>query len=218
MGLSVDAWWKEIWSWDKVKQAVKSLPGRLGFEKNKELIFFKLRVDLESGEVYDEILERFLSEKERYGLYFILYKYSQTNREVEEVEEYVSITQICPVIHCPMFKQNIKTFEKIFGYKHGLLRRAAEFFNYQPVDLGDEAVKIYTLPRIPIIISVWIGDDEIPPSTSLLYDKSVIHYLDCEAVSILSGATLARLIISLAKNLKIEVDRTSYAYRYQCSE
>ncbi|MEM1844643.1 MAG: DUF3786 domain-containing protein, partial [Ignisphaera sp.] len=205
MSLDVSAWWKEVWSWDRVKQAISTLPGRLGFEKDRELRFFRLRVDIESGEVYDEILARFLSERERYGLYFILYRYSQTDKEIEEMGEYVTLSQICPALHCPMVKQNMNAFEKVFGYKQGLLYKAAEAFDYEKIDIGDEAVKIYILPKVPIVISVWLGEEEIPPSVSILYDKSVTHYLDCEASSIMAGVTLTRLIISLAKNYNIYV-------------
>lgn len=218
MDLGVGAWWKEIWSWDRVKYTVRTLSGRLGFEKGRELKFFKLKVDLDTGEVYDEVLARFLNERERYGLYFILYRYAQAEKEVEESGEYVTLSQICPAIHCPMFKQNIKAFEKIFGYRHGLLYRAAETFNYEKINLGDEAVKIYTLPKVPIVTAVWLGEEGIPPSASLLYDKTVSNYLDCEAVMIIAGVTLARLIISLAKVLAIDTKGVEYSYRYQCAE
>ncbi|MEM1542128.1 MAG: DUF3786 domain-containing protein [Ignisphaera sp.] len=218
MSLGVSAWWKEVWSWDRVKQAISTLPGRLGFEKDRELRFFRLRVDVESGEVYDEILARFLSERERYGLYFILYRYSQTDKEIEEIGEYVTLSQICPALHCPMVKQNMNAFEKVFGYKQGLLYKAAEAFGYEKIDIGDEAVKIYILPKVPIVISVWLGEEEIPPSVSILYDKSVTHYLDCEASSIMAGVTLTRLIISSVKNLNVYVQGVEYSYRYQCSE
>jgi len=218
LSLGVSAWWKEVWSWDRVKQAISTLPGRLGFEKDRELRFFRLRVDVESGEVYDEILARFLSERERYGLYFILYRYSQTDKEIEEIGEYVTLSQICPALHCPMVKQNMNAFEKVFGYKQGLLYKAAEAFGYEKIDIGDEAVKIYILPKVPIVISVWLGEEEIPPSVSILYDKSVTHYLDCEASSIMAGVTLTRLIISSVKNLNVYVQGVEYSYRYQCSE
>jgi len=33
MGFYVSEWWREWWSWDKVKNAIRSLSGRLGFEK-----------------------------------------------------------------------------------------------------------------------------------------------------------------------------------------
>lgn len=156
--------------------------------------------------------------KERYGLYFILYRYSQTDKEIEEMGEYVTLSQICSALHCPMVKQNMNAFEKVFGYKQGLLYKAAEAFDYEKIDIGDEAVKIYILPKVPIVISVWLGEEEIPPSVSILYDKSVTHYLDCEASSIMAGVMLTRLIISLAKNYNIYVQGVEYSYRYQCSE
>lgn len=217
MSSNTSAWWKEIWSWDRVKDVIRGLPGRLGFEKNKELKFFRLRVNLDNGEVFDEILNRYLSDRERYGLYFILYKYSQADKEIEEVGEFISLSQLCPVIHCPMLKQNIKTFEKIFGFDKHLLYRAAKPFNYKEIDIGDVAVKIYILPRIPIIIGIWLGEEEISPSSIILYDKTITYYLDCESASILAGVVLARLIISLANSLSIDRE-IEYVYRYQCSE
>lgn len=218
LSLGVEAWWREIWSWDRVKDAVRSLQGRLGFEKDRELRFFKLRVNLENGEVFDEILSRFLDERERYGLYFVLYKYSQSQKEVEETGELISLSHLCPALHCPMLKQNLKAFEVVFGYSSGLLYQAAEPFGYERIDIGDASVKIRILPRVPIIIGIWVGEEELPPSAVVLYDKSVTNYLDCEAASILAGATLARLILSIVKKLGISVEGLEFGYRYQCSE
>ncbi|MEM0027387.1 MAG: DUF3786 domain-containing protein [Ignisphaera sp.] len=215
-------WWKEVWGWDRVKDVLRTLPGRLGFERNRYLRFFRLRVDLESGEVFDEVLERFLSERERYGLYYVLYNYAQTAIDIGESREYITLTQICPAVHCPMVKQNIDAFkvlvDSVFSSNPDLLYKAAETFNYEKIDFGDAAVKVYTLPRVPIVVAIWFGEEGMPSSVSLLYDKNVSSYLECEAASIMGGVLLARLIISLGKSAGIDISNVRYGYRYQCPE
>ncbi len=209
---------RELWGWDRVKDAIRSLPGRLGFEKGLELRFFRLRLDLENGYVYDEVLERYLSEREVYGLYFILSVYSRTRDDVGEKGEYATLSQICPIIHCPMYKQNTKAFESLFGYQPELLYEAAKPFGYEVAKYGDAGIKIYPLPRVPMIIAIWAGEESLPPSVNILFDKSVTNYLDCEAIIALAGATLARLILSLAKVLSIDIGKVDFSYRYQCTE
>lgn len=222
MNFAVSSWWKEVWSWDKVKNVVRSLPGRLGFEQGRELKFFKLKLDLETGEVFDEVLGRFLTERERYGLYYVLHVHARTREDVGELGEYVTPTQVCPAIHCPMVKENLdamtKLVQTVLSLNPELLYKAAEVFSYEKVDVGDVAVKVYVLPRVPIVVTVWLGEEGIPPSISILFDKSVSNYLECEAALIMAGVLLARLIISLAENVGVDIRGVRYSYRYQCPE
>lgn len=210
-------WYRDLWGWDRVKDTIRSLAGRLGFEKGKELRFFKLRLDLETGEIFDELLGRYLTEKERAGLYFVLHIHSKAD-DIGLSGELITISQVCPALHCPMFNENVKAFEIVFGYNRDLLYHAAESFGYEKIDIGDAAVKIYTLPRVPVVVGIWLGEEGIPPSSIILYDKTVTHYLDCEAAEILGGALLARLIMSLATRIGIDVKNVRYSYRYHCVE
>jgi hypothetical protein len=222
LGFGVSAWWREVWGWDRVKNVIKSLPGRLGFGKGNVLNFFRLRLDIDTGEVYDEVLERFLTERERYGLYYVLYTYAQAKEDIGELGELVTPSQICPAIHCPMTKENLEAITKltqsVFSLNPELLLKATEPFNPQKVDIGDIAVKIYTLPRVPIVLAIWLGEESIPPSISILYDKSITNYLDCESAMIMAGVLIARIIISLAKKVGINIGDVKYSYRYQCPE
>jgi hypothetical protein len=72
------------WSWDKVKDRIRTLPGRLGFEKSNTLYFFGLRLDIESGMIYDELLERYLDEREAASLYYVLTVYADTKQDIGE--------------------------------------------------------------------------------------------------------------------------------------
>ncbi|MEM0213926.1 MAG: DUF3786 domain-containing protein [Ignisphaera sp.] len=139
-----------------------------------------------------------------------------------ESGEYATLTQICPAIHCPMVKQNIDAFkvlvDSVFSSNPDLLYKAAEPFNYEKIGFGDAAVKVYTLPRVPIVVAIWFGEEGIPSSVSLLYDKNISNYIECEAASIMGGILLARLIISLSRSAGIDTSNIKYSYRYQCPE
>ncbi len=216
----------EQWSWEKVKDRIRSLSGRLGFEKGNELKFFGLRLNLVDGSIYDEVLERFLTDRESISLYYILSLYSETKSEVEEVGELISLSrQLCPFIHCPNLRRNMEAIERLFGTDPQLLYRAAKPFNYQPIEIGDAAIKIYALPRVPIVLVVWAGEEGIPPSSEVLFDKTAPNYLGtdvadiCEAAMGIARALTARIILSLAKMLNLDIDKISFGgYRYTCAD
>jgi len=214
------------WSWDKVKDKIRTLPGRLGFEKSNTLYFFGLRLDIESGMIYDELLERYLDEREAASLYYVLSVYADTKQDIGESNELVSLSrQLCPFIHCPNLRRNIEGIEKLFGEDPKMLYRVAKPFNYKTIDLGDAAIKIYALPRVPIILVIWGGEEGIPPSSEILFDKTAFNYLGsdistvCEAAMGLARALTARLIISTAKELGIDIRGIPFSgYRYTCAD
>ena len=61
-------------------------------------------------------------------------------------------------------------------------------------DFGDAAYVIWALPRIPILVNYWCGDEDFPSTCKLLFDESVSHYLPVEVCAIL-GSTLTRRIL-----------------------
>jgi hypothetical protein len=207
----------ELYSWEKVRDKIKSLPGRLGFEKGDKLNFFGLTLDLGTGDIYDNILGEHLTRKERIGMYFILSLYAETKTDVGESGELVSLSrQLCPFVHCPNLKRNIAALEKIFGENPQLLYTVAKPFDYKPVDIGDAAIKVYALPRVPIVLAVWAGEEGLPPSSEILFDKSASHYLSeeasvvCEAALGLARGLTARLILKFAKNLQVDVSTIEF--------
>ena len=48
---------------------------------------------------------------------------------------------------------------------------------------ADVCAKIPLFPRFPLIIKIWLGDDEIRGSANVLFDMSANHYLDTEAIN-----------------------------------
>ncbi len=42
----------------------------------------------------------------------------------------------------------------------------------EPVDLGDAALRLFPLPRVPIVLSLWLEDEEFPARADLLFDST----------------------------------------------
>jgi hypothetical protein len=57
------------------------------------------------------------------------------------------------------------------------LVKTAAIFNGQSVNYGDASVRINALPRVPITIALWRGDEEFGPEGSILFDSTVSEYL-----------------------------------------
>ncbi len=85
-----------------------------------------------------------------------------------------------------------------FGNDLERFRAAARRVGGSPEDMGDAAFSFLPLPRVPMAIVYWLGDEEFPPSAQLLFDSSVSHYLPIGALTPLA-ARLCGLIIKEAE-------------------
>ncbi|MGD9092382.1 MAG: DUF3786 domain-containing protein [Anaerolineales bacterium] len=65
--------------------------------------------------------------------------------------------------------------------------RRAHFF-------GDVAYQYQLLPRVPLMVVFWAGDDDFPSSVQILFDASIGHHLPTDACAI-AGSMLTRRII-----------------------
>ena len=65
------------------------------------------------------------------------------------------------------------------------------------IDLADAALQIFPLPRIPVYILFWEGDEEFPAKASILFDTSCQFHLRVDiiwAVAMLSAEMMLRVI------------------------
>lgn len=63
------------------------------------------------------------------------------------------------------------------------------------VPIGDRAFPLQALPRVPVLVVFWQGDEDFPPSYQILFDASVVHYLPTDVCAIL-GSMLTRKLIA----------------------
>jgi hypothetical protein len=58
---------------------------------------------------------------------------------------------------------------------------------------GEYRVTVPALPRVPVTLEVWPGDEETPPGGNVLYDASAPLYLPTEDLIGLSGVTIGAI-------------------------
>lgn len=74
-----------------------------------------------------------------------------------------------------------------------MLHQAAKILGGEKLGYGDCAVKIYSLPLVPITIVLWSETSEFPASANILFDSSADNYLSTEQIVMLSELTVTRL-------------------------
>lgn len=77
------------------------------------------------------------------------------------------------------------------GFKSACLKAGGK-----PVEVGSVSFAFQALPRVPLMLTYWLGDEDFPSSCKILFDESASHYLPIDACAILGGM-LTRTVIAL---------------------
>ena len=91
-------------------------------------------------------------------------------------------------------KRSQKPLCDFFSDRLDLLERAARTLGGEKTDYGDRAVRIPALPRVPVVLVCWSGDEEFQSEAHILFDSTVSSYLSTEDVAVLSQQTVFSLI------------------------
>lgn len=83
---------------------------------------------------------------------------------------------------------------KRFGNDVEGFRRAAERAGGERRDLGDAAYSFLALPRVPLAVIYWKGDEEFSPTAQVVFDASAGHYLPVDLLSVLGSELCDRII------------------------
>ncbi len=62
------------------------------------------------------------------------------------------------------------------------------------VDMGDLGYRIEIFPGLPMCLKFYFGDEEFPPSLTLLWDKNILQFVRYETVYYIAGCLQARLL------------------------
>ena len=87
---------------------------------------------------------------------------------------------------------------KTFGLDIGAFQAACEKSGGVATPLGDAAYIYYGLPRLPMLVNYWCGDEYFPSTCKILFDSSASHYLPTDVIAIL-GSILKGKIVKNAK-------------------
>jgi len=81
-----------------------------------------------------------------------------------------------------------------FGRDVAGFAAAAEALGGQPVAMADHAYVFQVLPRLPIAVLFWEGDEEFPPEVRLLFDATAGNYLPTEDLAVIGRYLCHRLL------------------------
>ncbi len=92
------------------------------------------------------------------------------------------------------FHNDFQEFERVALVLGGIAMKSS------PNMPGDCAFAVQALPRVPLLVAAWQGDEDFPSSFQILFDASVSHYLSTDSCAIL-GSMLTRKLISKKNQL-----------------
>lgn len=185
--------YRTIWNWQKNREKILALRGRLGFPDSSVLKFLRFSLSLEDGHIYDELRDKTVPEIEA-SVYCILSGYADA-KAVAETHQLISFAQLPGgrAYYNAFKRRAVQQIERVFGSNPQTLYKAAELFDATRLDYGDYSVKIYALPLVPVHIVLRGGNSEFPPSANILFDSSVSHCLSSEQTAMLGELTSTRL-------------------------
>jgi len=91
--------------------------------------------------------------------------------------EQVSLSYMDPLRRTELSVLDCEALLKYAEQDFTLLRRTGIPFFGDKAMRGDMAFEVWPLPRVPVSIVLWQGDDEVDSNGTLLFDRTVTHYL-----------------------------------------
>ena len=89
--------------------------------------------------------------------------------------------------------------EKAFGTHPQLLLDVSEQFNAQKCEFGDGSTSLYILPRLPLTIVIWRGDEEFGARASILFDQTAASQMPLDALLVSVNLAVDSLIKAIIK-------------------
>ncbi len=83
---------------------------------------------------------------------------------------------------------------KQFGLDLEGFKSACSKAGGEPVDVGSASFVFQALPKVPLMLTYWLGDEDFPSSCKVLFDEFVSHYLPIDACAILGSTLTGRVI------------------------
>lgn len=90
----------------------------------------------------------------------------------------------------------------LFGNEIGQFQAACRAAGGQTLSGGDAAFLFFALPRVPVCVTYWQGDDEFPAACKLLFDPSVCNHLPIDVVAILGSMLVSRIIKAAGESIQ----------------
>lgn len=83
---------------------------------------------------------------------------------------------------------------RVYGADAQAFRVASQTLGGERLTFGDAAYLFHMLPRVPMAVVLYLGDEEFGPAVNVLFDASAGHYLPAEDLAVLGSVLAGRLI------------------------
>ncbi len=84
------------------------------------------------------------------------------------------------------------------GEEPALLLKAGQALGGRHCEYGDASIEVYLLPRLPVTVIIWAGDEEFPSRASILFDRTAADQIALDAL----GAGVNLMVKALLKYVK----------------
>jgi hypothetical protein len=89
--------------------------------------------------------------------------------------------------------RSVERLLREFAGQENAVVEAGRTMGARESEYGDVSIELLPLPRVPVALVLWRGDDEFPGSGNLLLDATVSEYLSIEDMVVLAEMVASRL-------------------------
>ncbi len=93
-----------------------------------------------------------------------------------------------------LHKLATENLEEVFGQHPEGLYDVMDKFGAKRCEFGDASIELYVLPRIPLTIVIWRGDEEFGARASILFDETAAAQLPLDALWAAVNLTIKALV------------------------
>lgn len=97
-------------------------------------------------------------------------------------------------------KRSEKPLLSFFAERMDLFEQCALTLGGEKTSAGDRGMIIPALPRVPLALIFWQGDEDFPPEARIRFDSTISTYLSTEDVAVLSQQAVFGMI-AVAKSI-----------------
>ncbi len=94
----------------------------------------------------------------------------------------------------PFRGRTVERLLPVFGNSPAKLIDAAKVLNGTPGTYGDASVRFRPFPMIDTVVVLHLGDEELKPEMTYLFNESIVKYLSLEDIALLGGVIAGKLI------------------------
>ncbi len=192
----------EQWTWPRCQEQILGLRNRLGYDERLWVLGFEL---LDDGRLRDpfhkaEVFDPALAGQARLvpaqysavpEMYCLLSTYAAAS-EMPLTGQPLPLSALDPVRRAELPADDCAALLHYAGQDWAALQAAGTPFFGDRLAQGDLSFLMWPLPMLPITLTLWRGEEELPDGGTLLFDRSASQYLS-GLLAELAGLTVWRL-------------------------